>query len=173
MYDQILAQYEKGALKTTTSLSFLAFGQNAIFGAALTAVMILASQGIVQGEHYLEIKYRNVRGVSSFCRYCTYHVTTIRHPDSGRPGHGQRSPLPTLHSPQLPWLCLPRHPPVPHRHAEHVQSPQSSLWDQGKVWSKKEIIRAFILSSLLPQVAVLSKYITLYPECLSCMFHNP
>lgn len=51
-YDQVLAKYEVGALKTTTSLSLLNFGQNAIFGVALTAIMVLASQGIVQGINY-------------------------------------------------------------------------------------------------------------------------
>ncbi len=49
-YDKILAEYEKGALKTTTSLSLLSFGQNATFSIALTAIMVLASQGIVQGR---------------------------------------------------------------------------------------------------------------------------
>ena len=49
-YDRVLGKYEEGALKTTTSLSFLNFGQNAIFGVALTTIMILASQGIVHGN---------------------------------------------------------------------------------------------------------------------------
>ena len=49
-YDKILARYEKSALKTTTSLSLLSFGQNATFSIALTAIMVMASQGIVQGE---------------------------------------------------------------------------------------------------------------------------
>ena len=49
-YDKFLASYEKGALKTTTSLSLLSFGQSAIFSVALTAVMVMASQGIVAGE---------------------------------------------------------------------------------------------------------------------------
>lgn len=49
-YDKILASYEVGALKTTTSLSFLSFGQSATFSMALTAIMIMASQGIVEGN---------------------------------------------------------------------------------------------------------------------------
>lgn len=48
-YDKILAQYEVAALKTTTSLSLLNFGQNFIFGVALTAVMIMASEQIKAG----------------------------------------------------------------------------------------------------------------------------
>ncbi len=48
-YDKILVRYEEAALKTTTSLSLLNFGQNATFGVALTAVMLMASQGIVAG----------------------------------------------------------------------------------------------------------------------------
>jgi len=48
-YDRILAKYERGALKTTTSLSLLNFGQNVIFSVALTAIMAMASQHIVQG----------------------------------------------------------------------------------------------------------------------------
>lgn len=48
-YDKILANYESAALKTTTSLSLLSFGQSAIFSTALTAIMVMASQGIVQG----------------------------------------------------------------------------------------------------------------------------
>ena len=45
-----MARYEEGALKTTTSLSLLSFGQSATFSLALTAIMVMASQGIVQGE---------------------------------------------------------------------------------------------------------------------------
>ena len=45
----MLALYEDASLKTTTSLSFLSFGQSAIFGAALTAIMVMAAQGIQAG----------------------------------------------------------------------------------------------------------------------------
>lgn len=48
-YDCILAKYEAAALKNSTSLSFLNFGQSAVFSVALTALMVMASQGIVQG----------------------------------------------------------------------------------------------------------------------------
>ena len=48
-YDKVLAKYEKASLKSTTSLSMLNFGQNVTFGVALTAVMLMASQGIVEG----------------------------------------------------------------------------------------------------------------------------
>ncbi|TPX35214.1 hypothetical protein SmJEL517_g02340 [Synchytrium microbalum] len=48
-YDAALSKYEKAALKTNTSLAFLNIGQNAIFSVALTAMMWMASQGIVEG----------------------------------------------------------------------------------------------------------------------------
>ena len=49
-YDEVLKTYEQASLKTTTSLSFLNFGQNAMFGVGLTSIMLLASQNIVQGQ---------------------------------------------------------------------------------------------------------------------------
>ena len=49
-YDEVLKTFEKASLKTTTSLSLLNFGQNATFGLGLTAIMLLASQNIVQGQ---------------------------------------------------------------------------------------------------------------------------
>ena len=48
-YDKILGRYESASLKTTTSLSLLSFTQSAVFSCALTAVMVMTSQGIVQG----------------------------------------------------------------------------------------------------------------------------
>ena len=48
-YDAVLQNYEHASLKTTTSLAMLNWGQNAIFSAGLTAIMYLASQGIVDG----------------------------------------------------------------------------------------------------------------------------
>ena len=48
-YDKVLARYEDASLKTVTSLSALNFGQNAIFGVSLTAVMLMASHGITSG----------------------------------------------------------------------------------------------------------------------------
>ncbi|XP_041462333.1 ATP-binding cassette sub-family B member 7, mitochondrial-like isoform X1 [Lytechinus variegatus] len=50
IYDKSLAEYERASLKTATSLALLNFGQNAIFSAALSGVMLLASQGILAGE---------------------------------------------------------------------------------------------------------------------------
>lgn len=49
-YDESLRKYEDASLKTSTSLAALNFGQNAIFSAALSAIMILAAQDIVGGK---------------------------------------------------------------------------------------------------------------------------
>ena len=49
-YDLSLRKYEVASLKTTTSLAGLNWGQQAIFSAGLTAIMYLATQGIVGGE---------------------------------------------------------------------------------------------------------------------------
>ncbi|PVD28166.1 hypothetical protein C0Q70_10751 [Pomacea canaliculata] len=48
-YDECLKKYEEASLKTTTSLAALNWGQNAIFSAGITAVMILATQNIMAG----------------------------------------------------------------------------------------------------------------------------
>lgn len=48
-YDKLLSKYEEAALKTTTSLALLNWGQNAIFSAGLTVFMYLASQSIMEG----------------------------------------------------------------------------------------------------------------------------
>ena len=48
-YDKSLALYERASYKTSTSLALLNFSQQAVFGAALTAIMLLTSQGILAG----------------------------------------------------------------------------------------------------------------------------
>ncbi|XP_052239792.1 iron-sulfur clusters transporter ABCB7, mitochondrial-like [Dreissena polymorpha] len=48
-YDKILGVYEQKSVKTLTSLAWLNWGQNFIFSAGLTAIMVLASQGIMAG----------------------------------------------------------------------------------------------------------------------------
>ncbi|POI33860.1 hypothetical protein CIB84_002388, partial [Bambusicola thoracicus] len=49
-YDGFLKMYENASLKTTSTLALLNFGQSAIFSVGLTAIMVLASQGIVAGS---------------------------------------------------------------------------------------------------------------------------
>uniref|UniRef100_A0A673VLQ5 Iron-sulfur clusters transporter ABCB7, mitochondrial n=1 Tax=Suricata suricatta TaxID=37032 RepID=A0A673VLQ5_SURSU len=48
-YDKFLKTYETASLKSTSTLAMLNFGQSAIFSVGLTAIMVLASQGIVAG----------------------------------------------------------------------------------------------------------------------------
>lgn len=49
-YQESLKKYEISAIKTSTSLAALNFGQNFIFSAGLTAIMLLSSYGVVKGE---------------------------------------------------------------------------------------------------------------------------
>lgn len=49
-YDEALKKYQDASLKTSTSLAMLNFGQNAIFSAALSGIMILAANEILQGD---------------------------------------------------------------------------------------------------------------------------
>ncbi|XP_026825274.1 ATP-binding cassette sub-family B member 7, mitochondrial [Ooceraea biroi] len=48
-YDQSLKKYEMSSLKTSTSLAMLNFGQNVIFSSALSLIMVLAAQNIING----------------------------------------------------------------------------------------------------------------------------
>ncbi|KAH9949921.1 P-loop containing nucleoside triphosphate hydrolase protein [Amylocystis lapponica] len=48
-YDKHLATYEKSSVKIATSLAFLNSGQNVIFSSALTMMMFLAAQGVING----------------------------------------------------------------------------------------------------------------------------
>ena len=49
-YQESLRAYELAAIKTSTSLAALNFGQNAIFSAGLTAIMVLAGYGVMDGH---------------------------------------------------------------------------------------------------------------------------
>merc|ERR1712198_437004 len=48
-YDKSLQKYETASLKTSTSLALLNFGQNAIFSAALSTIMVLTAREIING----------------------------------------------------------------------------------------------------------------------------
>eukprot|EP00250_Pteridium_aquilinum_P006889 c16715_g1_i1 orf=215-2596(+) len=49
-YDTFLKKYEDAALKTQSSLSYLNFGQNVIFSAALSTAMVMCAHGIMNGS---------------------------------------------------------------------------------------------------------------------------
>jgi len=48
-FDKSLAGYEEAYVKTTTSLALLNFLQSLTFSTAITAVMLMAAQGIQNG----------------------------------------------------------------------------------------------------------------------------
>ncbi|MCA1909586.1 MAG: ABC transporter ATP-binding protein/permease [Magnetospirillum sp.] len=49
-YDQALSRYEKAAVKSKVTLALLNMGQGAIIAIGLTAVMLLAADGVAQGR---------------------------------------------------------------------------------------------------------------------------
>jgi len=49
-YDHTLSQWEDCAIKSQTSMSALNFGQSAIIAIGVTIIMVLASQGVVEGS---------------------------------------------------------------------------------------------------------------------------
>ncbi|EFA04501.1 iron-sulfur clusters transporter ABCB7, mitochondrial [Tribolium castaneum] len=49
-YDNVLKKYEAASLKTSSSLALLNFGQNAIFSAAISGIMVLAANEIIKGN---------------------------------------------------------------------------------------------------------------------------
>lgn len=49
-YQESLIKYQQSAIKTSTSLAVLNFGQNAIFSTGLTAIMLLAGYGAISGQ---------------------------------------------------------------------------------------------------------------------------
>ncbi|EIM91643.1 P-loop containing nucleoside triphosphate hydrolase protein [Stereum hirsutum FP-91666 SS1] len=49
-YDRHLKTYEKASIKIATSLALLNSGQNIIFSTALTGIMFLAAQGVINGS---------------------------------------------------------------------------------------------------------------------------
>ncbi len=126
-YDEVLADYEKAALKTTTSLSTLSFGQSAIFGTAVTAVMFMAVQGIQSGDFYIVMllcqpSWRNglahwtsnskvvgsspTEGVPFFL--LSLFFVCFRCINSWRFGYGERTGISIINSFIFPWLCVQR-----------------------------------------------------------------
>ena len=62
----ILTEYEGAALKTQSSLSFLNFGQNCIFSAALSAAMVMCAKGIMDGSMTIGDLVSLVQGKAHF-----------------------------------------------------------------------------------------------------------
>lgn len=58
-YDKHLQAYEKASVKIATSLAYLNSGQNVIFSTALTLMMFLAAQGVVNGTSVLGLYIKN------------------------------------------------------------------------------------------------------------------
>lgn len=56
-YDKHLSAYEKASIKIATSLAYLNSGQNVIFSTALTAMMFLAAQGVINGQDPLSFYF--------------------------------------------------------------------------------------------------------------------
>lgn len=106
-YDCILSKYEAAALKNSTSLSFLNFGQSAVFSVALTALMVMASQGIVQGGCGSGC---GQGWVGQYCSVCGDGSIVHDRCGSGR-GHcvGGSVALCMAYASPVPSLCLPCH----------------------------------------------------------------
>lgn len=90
-----LPGYEDAALKTQRSLASLNFGQNVIFSTALSAAMVLCSNGIINGE----------MTVGDLVKLLTYMHTTppgfhSDHYDKfwKSVGYGKWAPLPAVSS---------------------------------------------------------------------------
>jgi len=49
-YDETLAEWEKNAVKSQSSMSLLNFGQSAIIAIGVTIILFFAAQGVVQGD---------------------------------------------------------------------------------------------------------------------------
>jgi ABC-type transport system involved in Fe-S cluster assembly fused permease/ATPase subunit len=49
-FDQAIAQYEKGGIRTSTSLGWLNFGQASIFSLGMMASMLLSANAVMRGE---------------------------------------------------------------------------------------------------------------------------
>lgn len=98
--------YEDAALKTQRSLAILNFGQSLVFSTALSAAMVLTSNGILNGQmtvgdlvlyifesHLILTNIIYASGVINYgLRLCT--------------GYGEWALIPTLSSSQFPWKCV-------------------------------------------------------------------
>ena len=87
-YDKHLRTYEKSSIKITTSLAFLNSGQNVIYSSALTAIMFMAAQGVLEGTS-ISIPIRSL-------------LTLNRDNDHRRRCDGQSAHIPVIPTVEFP-----------------------------------------------------------------------
>lgn len=111
----------------------LNFGQSAIFSVGLTAIMVLASKGIIAGEH--------PSALTCVTHTCSFNLIEIyntdffivvdfeRNHDCRRSGDGKRTPLSALHAPQLSGHSVQRDQTGSHRHEHALHAAQRGHQD--------------------------------------------
>ena len=92
--DKHLSAYEKASIKITTSLAFLNAGQGVIFSTALTSMMFLAAQGVVNGLWIPQ-------------KCLVFQLTSLRHDDTRGHCHGQSTTISVVDTIELLGNDLP------------------------------------------------------------------
>lgn len=108
-YDEALKKYQDASLKTSTSLAMLNFGQNAIFSAALSGIMILAANEILQGDLVHFDINNNIKNTVYFRQFnCRWF------------SDGKWSSFPTIHPVRISGQRLQRSKTSADRYANYV-----------------------------------------------------